>query len=181
MADITMCMGVGCESRQHCYRFRATPDRLLQSWFSPMVATGRDCDYYIHHDEPRADKREEKMTDKPMAVHDGNLVRFGRWYAEVSIRRNYNLHAAEDHGIRVFVGGGMGLNNQLETKQPGEQLLPPECAIDNKEARKIECRIAELLVPVAEKFMQDLHAEVQRATRFEREILEADNKPGGTK
>ena len=41
MPDITMCDGAGCSARSYCYRHRAVPDRLAQSWFA--VAPGTDA------------------------------------------------------------------------------------------------------------------------------------------
>jgi len=33
MADITMCEGKGCESKNTCYRFTAKPSKFRQSYF----------------------------------------------------------------------------------------------------------------------------------------------------
>ena len=39
MADITMCKGDNCPSKQTCYRFLATPSEYRQSYFYPTPTT----------------------------------------------------------------------------------------------------------------------------------------------
>ena len=34
MPDITMCKGDGCPLKEHCHRYKATPDELYQSYFT---------------------------------------------------------------------------------------------------------------------------------------------------
>ena len=48
MPDIAMCEGTGCPMRDNCYRYRATPDELRQSYFSnvPYDDESEDCDHY---------------------------------------------------------------------------------------------------------------------------------------
>jgi hypothetical protein len=33
MPDITMCNGVGCEIKEICYRYKATPSKFRQDYF----------------------------------------------------------------------------------------------------------------------------------------------------
>lgn len=48
MPDITMCRDRDCPIRMDCYRFRAIPDRLTQSWFieSPRKPGAARCTYF---------------------------------------------------------------------------------------------------------------------------------------
>lgn len=46
MPDITMCKGVECRARKHCYRFMATPDEYRQSWFVRSPGNNKQCEYY---------------------------------------------------------------------------------------------------------------------------------------
>tara|TARA_R110000782_G_scaffold138615_1_gene231165 strand:+ start:973 stop:1125 length:153 start_codon:yes stop_codon:yes gene_type:complete len=45
MADISMCEGKGCEAKETCYRFKATPNKHRQSYIKPDIRSG-GCDYY---------------------------------------------------------------------------------------------------------------------------------------
>ena len=47
MADITMCEGKGCEIKEICYRYRATPSEFGQSYFFNSPNNGLECDYYL--------------------------------------------------------------------------------------------------------------------------------------
>ena len=47
MPDITMCNGVGCEIKEICYRYKATPSEFMQSYFITAPNKGLDCDYYL--------------------------------------------------------------------------------------------------------------------------------------
>jgi hypothetical protein len=46
MPDITMCNGVGCEIKEICYRYKATPSEFRQSYFFNSPNNGLECDYY---------------------------------------------------------------------------------------------------------------------------------------
>jgi hypothetical protein len=47
MPDITMCNGVGCEIKEICYRYKATPSEFMQSYFFTTPNKGLNyCDYY---------------------------------------------------------------------------------------------------------------------------------------
>lgn len=44
MADITMCSGEGCEMKEKCYRFKASPNPYMQSYFaSPPINEDGEC------------------------------------------------------------------------------------------------------------------------------------------
>lgn len=45
--DISMCFGEGCPKKETCYRYRATPNELRQSYgmFEANLNNGK-CDYY---------------------------------------------------------------------------------------------------------------------------------------
>lgn len=51
MADITMCPGTGCERRESCYRFAATPSKYLQSRFMDAPQVDGECEYYLKNRE----------------------------------------------------------------------------------------------------------------------------------
>ena len=44
--DITMCNGIGCEMKEICYRYKATPSKFRQSYFFNSPNKGLECDYY---------------------------------------------------------------------------------------------------------------------------------------
>jgi hypothetical protein len=46
MADITMCEGKGCEMKENCLRYKATPSEFMQSYFFTAPNKGLECDYY---------------------------------------------------------------------------------------------------------------------------------------
>jgi len=46
MPDITMCSGEGCEIKEICYRYKATPSEFIQSYFTESPNKGLECDYY---------------------------------------------------------------------------------------------------------------------------------------
>jgi hypothetical protein len=55
MADLAMCEGVGCERREECYRHRATPDEICQSYFVDQHPCKDDYEYFIPtHEDRRA-------------------------------------------------------------------------------------------------------------------------------
>ena len=46
MPDITMCTGVGCPLKETCYRYKAKPNELWQSFFmKPPFEKGK-CEHY---------------------------------------------------------------------------------------------------------------------------------------
>ena len=51
MTDLTMCKGKGCKTKNTCYRYTATPNDYLQSYFliSPIKNDG--CEYYIRNEK----------------------------------------------------------------------------------------------------------------------------------
>lgn len=52
MPDISMCTGGDCPMSDMCYRFLATPEPLMQTYFldPPVKPSGR-CDYYWEVDQ----------------------------------------------------------------------------------------------------------------------------------
>lgn len=52
MPDITMCRGNGCELKDNCYRYKATPNDFRQSWFFKPPFTGSSCDYFWKNNLP---------------------------------------------------------------------------------------------------------------------------------
>lgn len=53
MPDITMCNGTGCEIKEKCYRYRATPSDFRQSYFLNSPNKGLECDYYWNYERTR--------------------------------------------------------------------------------------------------------------------------------
>ncbi len=48
MPDISMCNGGGCQQKDRCYRFTATPNGSRQSFFSePPMETPTKCGYFM--------------------------------------------------------------------------------------------------------------------------------------
>jgi hypothetical protein len=48
MPDISMCQGKDCPLKETCYRFKAKPNELYQSYFiePPFDKKEKKCDYY---------------------------------------------------------------------------------------------------------------------------------------
>jgi hypothetical protein len=47
MPDISMCDGIGCDSKKKCWRFRAMANPYRQSYFAVAPGTNRgNCDYF---------------------------------------------------------------------------------------------------------------------------------------
>lgn len=47
MPDIAMCNGQGCEQKDKCYRFTATPNPYRQSYFvMPPIKADKTCEYF---------------------------------------------------------------------------------------------------------------------------------------
>jgi len=51
MPDITMCDGKGCEIKENCLRYKATPSEFRQSYFCDPPNKGLECDYYWELEE----------------------------------------------------------------------------------------------------------------------------------
>jgi hypothetical protein len=49
MPDITMCEGKGCKLKETCHRFKATPNKYGQSYFTETPIKKGKCDYYINN------------------------------------------------------------------------------------------------------------------------------------
>ena len=49
MPDITMCKGDGCIKKEGCYRFKAVPDAILQSYFLEAPYVDNECYYFIQN------------------------------------------------------------------------------------------------------------------------------------
>lgn len=64
MADITMCNGNGCPKKDNCYRFKANPNLLWQSYFMETPYKDDKCDMYW----PIEKKKKKKV--KPCQAHD---------------------------------------------------------------------------------------------------------------
>jgi len=47
MPDLAMCNGIGCEMKEICYRYRATPNEFRQIYFTESPNNGLECDYYL--------------------------------------------------------------------------------------------------------------------------------------
>lgn len=47
MPDITMCTDESCPKRNTCYRFRAIPDKYMQSYFLDSPRDGDKCEYFM--------------------------------------------------------------------------------------------------------------------------------------
>jgi hypothetical protein len=57
MADISMCNGKGCDLKEYCYRFTATPDSIAQTYtnFQPDLETmygEKHCDFFWFNEKP---------------------------------------------------------------------------------------------------------------------------------
>ncbi len=47
MADICMCQGKGCNSKEKCYRYKAKPTPAWQSFFIEVPGSTNDaCEYF---------------------------------------------------------------------------------------------------------------------------------------
>lgn len=46
MADITMCSGEGCSTKESCYRFKAPVNEFRQSYFMKVPGKDESCNYY---------------------------------------------------------------------------------------------------------------------------------------
>lgn len=62
MPDITMCNGNGCPKKDSCYRFKAKPNELWQSYFMTAPYKDNDCNNYW--------PMEDNNKLKPCQAHD---------------------------------------------------------------------------------------------------------------
>ena len=46
MADIAMCSGDGCSTKQNCYRFTAPINEYAQSYFAKVPGKDQSCEYF---------------------------------------------------------------------------------------------------------------------------------------
>ena len=46
MADITMCEGRDCPLKEKCFRFKANPAKMCQTYFSEAPYKDGECDYF---------------------------------------------------------------------------------------------------------------------------------------
>jgi hypothetical protein len=46
MPDITKCNGEGCEIKEICFRYKATPNKFGQSYLYNPPNKGLECNYY---------------------------------------------------------------------------------------------------------------------------------------
>ena len=46
MADVSMCRDTECTQRETCFRYKATPSKWYQSYFTNSPRTEKGCDYY---------------------------------------------------------------------------------------------------------------------------------------
>jgi hypothetical protein len=98
---------------------------------------------------------------------DGRAVRFGRWHAPISIRRDFDIRAGKELGIIVEVGGGACDGPYLRVL-----LLPPGGELSSEQAEEIQGRIAADVAKLAERFMADLVDVVAARVAQERLCLE---------
>lgn len=46
MPDITMCTGARCPLKETCYRYKAKPEKQMQSYFAEPPFKGTECECY---------------------------------------------------------------------------------------------------------------------------------------
>ena len=46
MADITMCSGYRCSTKENCYRFTAPINEYAQSYFAKVPGKDKSCNHY---------------------------------------------------------------------------------------------------------------------------------------
>ena len=46
MPDISMCSGRSCELKNLCYRYKAEPNKYMQTYFSIPPNKDLECDYF---------------------------------------------------------------------------------------------------------------------------------------
>ena len=111
-----------------------------------------------------------KRKDMPMVAIDdrGDAVRFGRWHAPISIRREFDLRAGKEVGIIVEIGGGACDGPYVQ-----ELLLPPGDGLSNEEVEAIRGRIAKDVADVARQFMEELACVLELRVNTERDRLGA--------
>ncbi len=52
--DITMCDGQGCDLKTTCYRYTATPNEYMQSYFTETPIKNGECEHYWQDAKERA-------------------------------------------------------------------------------------------------------------------------------
>jgi hypothetical protein len=55
MPDITMCNGKNCNLASTCLRYKATPSKYSQNYFTEAPIEDGKCDYYWETAEKRAE------------------------------------------------------------------------------------------------------------------------------
>lgn len=68
MADITMCWGGDCPSKDTCYRFTANADKYRQSYFDHIPHCRDFCVFYLHDTR----KENEHFEKKKEMSHGAN-------------------------------------------------------------------------------------------------------------
>lgn len=63
MPDIAMCTGDGCPMKETCYRFKAEPDPLWQSWMFPPLKPDGSCDQYTKLDKQPTIASERQLSE----------------------------------------------------------------------------------------------------------------------
>jgi hypothetical protein len=118
-------------------------------------------------------KRIEMLSNKrrnlkTVEIDDGgDAVRFGRWHAPISIRRDFDLRAGKEVGLIVEIGGGACDGPYMQ-----ELLLPPGAGISEEEVVAIRGRIAQDVAEVTRQFMAELARALERRAQAERKRLE---------
>ncbi len=61
MADISMCEGTDCPLKENCYRYKATPCPIYQTYFVevPYDHETNDCQYFWDRQPKPVSKKEE--------------------------------------------------------------------------------------------------------------------------
>jgi len=47
MPDITLCRNKDCPLKDICYRYRAVPDPVWQSYFDPQPPESENCEHFM--------------------------------------------------------------------------------------------------------------------------------------
>lgn len=58
-----MCSGVGCPLKENCYRHKAIPDELWQSYFLDPPFDGVDCTHYWEMSSKPSKKLDKKVKE----------------------------------------------------------------------------------------------------------------------
>ena len=78
MPDITMCMGGDCLLKENCYRYKAKPDELWQSYFVEIPYKNGECNHYWEMEmsskpSKKLDKKVKEKLDKSTQKVKENL------------------------------------------------------------------------------------------------------------